>query len=119
MWRKLFNACTLFSMFLCAGTVWWWTSRSATHIDQMSFQRGGSETMRITASDGRFTFDRTVRSVPDAAGMQQLAWGSMPSGSNAKLASDDHVPAVNWTGFAYSSDPIAAKAGGGMETVVV
>ena len=118
MKRKLFLLCAVFSMLMCFGVAWWWTSRSPSKIDQVSYQAGPGDTVKLWGSKGKLMLTRTQRPAPDNGGFKQLSWGSSPcdaagtaaAGVNSKMA---------FSMFAYGAEPIPEKAGGGTETTIV
>ena len=118
MKRKLFLFCAVFSMLMCGAVAWWWTAHSPSKIDQVSYQAGPGDTLKLWGSNGKLMLTRTQRPVAEAGGFKQLSWGSSPcdaagaagAGANSKLASSM---------FAYAAEPLSDKPGGGTETTIV
>jgi hypothetical protein len=118
MKRKLFLLSALCSMLMCVGVAWWWTARSASKIDQLTFQSGAGETVKLWGSNGKLMLTRTLRSDPGATGVKQVSWGSTPCDASGK-ASPGGSSKMEFSMFAYGAEPIPEKAGGGTETTII
>jgi hypothetical protein len=89
MKRKLYNLCTLASVLLLAGSIWWW-SHSRQHTDQVTLHGVGGTSVQLTGSDGKLMLTKANTGGGKSGG--QLSWNS--SHGNGKLAA---------ASFAYSS----------------
>lgn len=112
MKRKLFNFFALASLLMLAATIWWWTG-SGGRVDQLSFERHGTQTVRVWGSGGKVLLTRSVYPHAASSGSGQLAWSTTrhtasqsPADSKLTLAS-----------FSYASQPLADR--GGTETYLV
>jgi hypothetical protein len=84
MKRKLFTTLAFFSLLLCAGTVWWWTS-SGERIDQLTYERHGAQTVNFWGSGGKVMFTRTVYPGESKDNLRQLSFNSLPLDSGAAI----------------------------------
>jgi hypothetical protein len=117
MKRKLFTACALMSLLLGVATVWWWTN-SGNRIDQITFERQGSQSIRLWGSGGKVLVTRTVfPAAPMASagfGAGQLAWNSV---SSVPVSGKTGDPRLAMSTFSYVTTPLADR--GGVESTLV
>ena len=93
MKRKLYNLCTLGSLLLLCGSLWWW-NHSSRHTDQLTLHGVGGASVQVTGSAGQVMLTKAVHH--DTTGGGQLRWSSAAQGGDAKLLA---------TSFALDNDP--------------
>jgi hypothetical protein len=111
MKRKLFTTLAFFSLLLCAGTVWWWTS-SGERIDQLTYERHGAQTVNFWGSGGKVMFTRTVYPGESKDNLRQLSFNSLPLDSGAAI-NDGKLTLMT---VSYNSQPMN---GGTVSTLVM
>jgi hypothetical protein len=109
MKRKIYNLATVFSVVLLAATVWWWT-HSRSHMDQVTIQRDGGSTLRLTGSSGKVMLTRAANPRSEARPAGQLHWSSVPYSTSAGS------PTLAWTSFSFTSQPVDGK---GLESTLI
>ncbi len=114
MKRKLLNFFALISLLLGAATVWWWTG-SRNRIDQLTFEKHGSQSVRLWGSDGKVMLTRTVQPASATPGSGELAWSSIPASSSDKATQEK----LSLASFSYVSQPLADKPGGREASLVL
>jgi hypothetical protein len=85
MIRKLFTMLALFSLLLCVGTAWWWTS-SGDRIDQVTYERHGVQTVNLSGSGGKVMFSRTVYDGDASDNLRLLSFNSLPLDAKADIS---------------------------------
>lgn len=112
MLRKLISVCTLASLLLATLSAWCWM-QSESKVGQFSFERGGSDAVRVWSFEGNFIFSRSVMVEPQSSGSGQLAWASTP-----KLADGAPPPGLTLaSGFSVQTHPL--KDNKGTETILL
>ena len=102
MKRKIYNLVTMLSVVLLAGSVWWW-AHSRNHMDQVTLQRDGGSTLRVTGSSGKFMLTKAVYSPGESRSAGQLQWSSVP------YTASSGSPKLAWTSFSFTSQPVDGK----------
>ncbi len=92
MKRKLYNLCTLGSLLLLCGSLWWW-NHSSLNTDQVTLHGVGGASVQVTGSAGQVMLTKAVHH-DDKGG--QPRWTSAAQGGDAKLLA---------TSFAFNSHP--------------
>ncbi len=92
MKRKLYNLCTLASLLLLCGSLWWW-NHTSRHTDQVTLHGVGGASVQVTGSGGQVTFTKAVST---ANGGGELSWKSSAKGGEATLLA---------TSFTFNNHP--------------
>lgn len=92
MKRKLYNLCTLGSLLLLCGSLWWW-NHSSRNTDQVTLHGVGVASVQVTGSAGQVMLT-TAEHRSNGGG--QLSWKSSSQGGDAKLLA---------TSFAFHNHP--------------
>lgn len=104
MSRKILTYLAIFSILVCAGTIWWWMG-SSSRLTQVTLHPGGTSVFQLSGTDGKFAL--TKSSSPVTAG-GELTWSNIPYDSSGKAAGH---PALKWTSFSYTDQPSPASGG--------
>jgi hypothetical protein len=100
MKRKFFTVVALFSLLLCAGTVWWWTS-SGNRIDQVTYERHGAQTVNLWGSGGKVMLTRTVYTGMPSDSLRQLSFNSIALDPSAAI----NNPSLTLMTVSYNKQP--------------
>jgi hypothetical protein len=82
MKRKLYNFCTIASLLLLCGTLWWW-SHSSRNTDQVTLRGVGGAAVQVTGSGGQVMV--TSASNVDGKSGGELRWSTSPDAGEPKL----------------------------------
>jgi hypothetical protein len=81
MKRKLYNLCTLASLLLLCGSLWWW-NHSSRNTDQVTLHGVGGTSVQVTGSGGQVMLTKAVSNDADGG---NLSWKSSAQGGEPKL----------------------------------
>ncbi|HEV2292754.1 MAG TPA: hypothetical protein VGR35_02800 [Tepidisphaeraceae bacterium] len=81
MKRKLYNLCTLGSLLLLCGSLWWW-NHSSRNTDQVSLHGVGGASVQVTGSGGQVMLTKAMH---HSRGGGELRWNSSAHGGGPKL----------------------------------
>lgn len=102
--RKILTYLAIFSILLCAGTVWWWVG-SSSRLTQVSLHPGGTSIFQLSGTDGKVALTKASSS---ATAGGELTWSNIPYDPKGKSAGH---PALKWTSFSYTDQPSPANGG--------
>ncbi len=81
MKRKMYNLCTLASLLLLCGSLWWW-NHTSRHTDQVTLHGVGGASVQVTGSGGQVIF---IKAASKADGGGELTWKSSAASGKATL----------------------------------
>jgi hypothetical protein len=111
MMRKLFTVVALFSLLLCAGTIWWWSS-SSDRIDQVTYERHGVQTVNLSGSGGKVVVKRTLYSGAPSDSLRQVSFNSVPLDASSTRGDSN----VSLLAVSYAQQP---TTGGTISTLII
>jgi hypothetical protein len=93
MKRKLFVYATLFSLFLCAATIWMWVG-SSSKVTQVALRTRGQSYFQVWGHGGKIAFSReSVGNAPRG----ELSWSVTPN----EMKDGEQLTAL--TSFSFSN----------------
>ena len=91
MKRKLYNVCTICSLLLLCGSIWWW-NHSATKTDEIKLRGVGGAALEVKAAGGEVRLTKVLHH-DDRGG--ELTWSSSKDRGDAKLFATSFTFASN------------------------
>ena len=81
MTRKLYNYCTLASVLLLCGSLWWW-HHASRNTDQVTLHGIGGASVQLTGSAGQVMLTKAAHR---SNGGGELSWKTSSQGGEPKL----------------------------------
>ena len=81
MKRKLYNYCTIASVLLLCGSLWWW-HHASRNTDQVTLHGLGGASVQLTGSSGQVMLTKAPYA---SRGSGELSWKTSSHGGSPKL----------------------------------